>query len=96
MTSRNELPSSQPANVLESRFQFVSVISLVAKLIWLLSSYLHDSMTSRNDVMTSLNMLYLSQLVDMLARWFFFVSIVFWVDKFKDIIGSVFAYVVMS
>ena len=39
---------------------------------WLLSSYLHDSMTSRNDVMTSLNMLYLSQLVDVLARWFFF------------------------
>ena len=39
---------------------------------WLLSSYLHDEITSRNDVMTSLNMLYLSQLVDVLARWFFF------------------------
>ena len=46
--------------------------------------------------MTSLNMLYLSQLVDVLAKWFFFVSIVFWVDKFKNIIDSVFAYVVMS
>ena len=39
---------------------------------WLLSSYLHNGITSRNDVMTSLNMLYLSQLVDVLARWFFF------------------------
>ena len=38
---------------------------------WLLSSYLHDVITSRNDVMTSFNMLYLSQLVDVLARWFF-------------------------
>ena len=37
---------------------------------WLLSSYLLDGITSRNDVMTSLNMLYLSQLVDVLARWF--------------------------
>ena len=39
---------------------------------WLLSSYLHDGITSRNDVMTSLNMLYLSQLVDVLERLFFF------------------------
>ena len=39
---------------------------------WLLSSNLHDGITSGNDVMTSLNMLYLSQLVDVLARWFFF------------------------
>ena len=39
---------------------------------WLLSSYLHDGITSRNDVMASLNMLYLSQLVDVLERWFFF------------------------
>ena len=47
---------------------------------WLLSSYLHDGITSRNDVMTSLNMLYLSQLVDVLARWFFscFYSISGW------------------
>ena len=37
-----------------------------------LSSYLHDGITSRNDVMTSLNMLYLSQLVEVLERWFFF------------------------
>ena len=63
---------------------------------WLLSSYLHDGITSRNDVMTSLNMLYLSQLVDVLERWFFFVSIVFWVAKFKNIIDFVFSYVVMS
>ena len=39
---------------------------------WLFSSYLHDGITSWNDVMTSLNMLYLSQLVDVLERWFFF------------------------
>ena len=48
---------------------------------WLLSSYLHDGITSQNDVMTSLNMLYLSQLVDVLTRWFFFVSIVLSVDN---------------
>ena len=39
---------------------------------WLLSLYLHDGITSGNDAMTSLNMLYLSQLVDVLERWFFF------------------------
>ena len=63
---------------------------------WLLSSYLHDGISSRNDVMTSLNTLYLSQLVDVLERWFFFVSIVLWGEKFKNIIDSVSAYVVMS
>ena len=61
---------------------------------WLLSSYLHDGITSRNDVMTLLNMLYLSQLVGVLARWFFI--IVFLVHKFKNIIDSVFANVFMS
>ena len=49
---------------------------------WLLSSYLHDGITSRNDVMTSLNMLYLSQLVDVLERWFFF--------RFYSILGCQF------
>ena len=39
---------------------------------WLLSSYLHDGILSQNDVMTLLNMLYLSQIVDVLARRFFF------------------------
>ena len=39
---------------------------------WLLLSYLHDGITSGNDVMTSFNMLYLSQLIDVLERWFFF------------------------
>ena len=39
---------------------------------WLLSWYSHDGIMSRHDVMTSLNMLYLSQLVDVLERWFFF------------------------
>ena len=59
-------------------------------LTWLLSSYLHDEITSQNYVMTSLNMLYLSQLVDVLKRFFFFVFIVFWVNKFKNIIDFVF------
>ena len=39
---------------------------------WLLFSYLHDGITSRNDAMTSLNMLNLSQLVNVLERCFFF------------------------
>ena len=39
---------------------------------WLSSLYLHEGMTSQNDVMTSLNMLYLSQLVDVLEWWFCF------------------------
>ena len=39
---------------------------------WLLSSYLHDGITSQNDGMTSFEMLYLSQLVDVLERWFLF------------------------
>ena len=63
---------------------------------WLLSLYLHVRITSRNDVMTTLNMLYLSQLVDVLGKWFFFVSMVIWVAKFKNIIDFVFSYVVMS
>ena len=73
MTSWNELLSSQPANVLESWFHFH-----FCDFLWwlnptrLLLSYLHDGITSRNDVMTSLNMLYLSQLVDVLEGWFFF------------------------
>ena len=58
--------------------------------------YLHDDVTSWRHVMTSKTGGTLSQLVDVLARWLFFVSIVFWVDKFKNIIDSVFAYVVMS
>ena len=63
---------------------------------WLLSSYLHDRITSRNDVMTSLYMRYLSQLVEVLERWFFLVSMVFWVAEFKNIKNLVFACVVMS
>ena len=70
----------QETNCLHPSLQMCSradSISFLWFLWWLnstrlLSSYLHDSMMSRNDVMTSLNMLYLSQLVDVLARWFFF------------------------
>ena len=38
----------------------------------LLNFYLYDAMTSWHDVMTSLNLLYLSQLVVVLESWFFF------------------------
>ena len=36
-----------------------------------------DAVTSWRHVMTSLNLIYLSQLVDVLESWFFFVSMVF-------------------
>ena len=71
-------------------FIFVSVIYLVAELHLIIIAILHDGITARNDVMTSLNMMYLSQLVDVLERWLFVVSIAFWVAKFKNIIDFVF------
>ena len=55
--TRNELPSSQPANGLESWFHF-RFCNFFGGWTRLLSSYLHDGITSRNDVMTSLNILY--------------------------------------
>ena len=64
---------------------------------WLLSLYLHNGLTSRNDVMTSLNMLYLSQLVDVLARWFFFCfySILGWqVQKYHRFCICICGYVI--
>ena len=70
----------QETNCLHPSLQMCSRADSISFLwfLWLLnstlllSSYLHDEITSRNDVMTSLNMLYLSQLVDVLAKWFFF------------------------
>ena len=58
------------------------VESLSSKM--LLIFYLFDVVTSRRHVMTSQNLMYLSQLVYVLEKWFFFVSMVFlghWVWK---------------
>ena len=49
--------------------------SLSSKM--LLIFHLCDAVTSWRHVMTSLNLIYLSQLVDVLESWFFFVSMVF-------------------
>ena len=57
---------------------------------WSFSLYLHDGITSRNDVMTSLNMLYLFQ------RWFFFCFYNNLGCQIQKIIDFVFSYVVMS
>ena len=110
MSKRDVMTSLKLLHDVKKRTAFISACKCARELIsfsfqwflwwlnstWLLSSYLHDKISSRNDVMMSLNMLYLSQLVDVLERWFFFVSIAFWVAKFKNIIDFVFSYVVMS
>ena len=44
--------------------------SMISKM--LIISYLCDAVTSLRHVMTSLNLIYLSQLVDVLESWFFF------------------------
>ena len=70
----------QETNCLHPSLQMCSIADFISFLwflwwlnsTWLLSSHLHDGITSRNDVMTSLHMLYLSQLVDVLVRWLFF------------------------
>ena len=53
-----------------------------------MSSIFHlcDAVTSWRHVMTSLNLIYLSQLVDVLESWFFFVSMIFQVTEFKDVL----------
>ena len=73
-TWRQETNCLHPSLQMCSRADFISFLWFRWWLnsTWLLSSYLHDGITSRNDVMTSLHMLYLSQLVDVLARWLFF------------------------
>ena len=56
--------------------------SMSSKLI--LNFHLCDAVTSWRHVMTSLNLIYLSQLVDMLESWFFFCFhgfLVHWVQK---------------
>ena len=73
-TWRQETNCLHPSLQMCSRADFISFLWFRWWLnsTWLLSLYLHDGITSRNDVMTSLHMLYLSQLVDVLARWLFF------------------------
>ena len=109
MSYRDVMMSLNILNDVKKRFAFTSACKCAQELIpfsfllfswwlnsiWLLISYSDDGITSRTDVMTSYNMLYLSQLVDVLEWWFFFVSIVFWVAEFKNIIDSVFVYMVM-
>ena len=92
-----ELPPSQPANLLESWFNFVSVISLVAKLnlvIVIVFAWWFNVTKWRHDVITHAVSISARRRTSEMV--IFFVSIVFWVDKFKNIIDSVFAYVVMS
>ena len=74
-------------------FIFVSVISLVTELkliIVVVFAWWTNVMKWRHNAITLLNMLYLSQLVDVLEIWLFFVCIVLlWVAKFKNIINFV-------
>ena len=58
----------------------------------LIISHLFDAVTSWRHVMTSLNLIYLSQLVDVLESGFFFVSIVFQVNEFKNVIEFSFVW----
>ena len=51
-----------------------------------------DVLTSWRHVMTSQNLIHLSQLVDVLERWFFFVSMVFWVTEFINVINFTFVW----
>ena len=50
-----------------------------------LTFYFCDSVTSWRHVMTSLNLIHLSQLVEELESSFFFVYMVLWVTEFKKI-----------
>ena len=52
----------------------------------LLIIYLFEVVTSRCHVMTSQTLMYLSQHADVLERWFLFVSIIFWVSEFENVI----------
>ena len=73
MTSQNLIYLSQLLFVLESWFFFCFHSFLghwVQKM--LLIFYLCDAVTSWRHVMTSLNLVYLSQLLDVLESWFFF------------------------
>ena len=78
MTSQNLIYLSQLLDVLESWFFFCFhgfFRSLSSKM--LLIFQLCDDVTSWRHVMTSQNLIYLSQLVDVLESWFFFCFHVF-------------------
>ena len=64
--------------------------SLSSKM--LLIFYLCDDVTSWRHFMTSRNLIYLSQLVDVLESLFFFVSIVFQITEFKNVIDFLFVW----
>ena len=86
MTSLNLIYLSQLEDVLESWFFFLFLWffrSLSSNT--LLISHLCDAVTSWRHVMTSLNLIHLSQLVDELESCFFFVSMVLKVTEFKNI-----------
>ena len=58
----------------------------------LLIFFLSDDVTSRRHVMTSQNLIYLSQLVYVLESWFFFVYMFFQVTEFKKVIEFLFKW----
>ena len=58
----------------------------------LLIFHLYDAVTSWRHVMTSQNLIYLSQLLDVLESWFFFVSMVFQVTEFKNVNNFLFVW----
>ena len=58
----------------------------------LLIFHLCDDVTSWRHVMTSQNLIYLSQLPDVLESWFFFVSMIFWVTEFINVIDFSFVW----
>ena len=51
-----------------------------------------DTVTSWRHGMTHPNLFSLSQLVDVLERWFFFVSMELWVAEFENVVSFVFAW----
>ena len=78
MTSQNLIYLSQLLDGLESWLFFLFLWffrSLSSKMLFI--SHLRDDVTSWRHVMTSQNLIYLSQLLDGLESWFFFVSMVF-------------------
>ena len=78
---------SQVVDVLESWFFFLFPWfggSISSKMLLII--YLFEVVTSRRHVMTSQTLMYLSQHADVLERWFFFVSMVFWVTEFENVI----------
>ena len=93
MTSQNLIHLSQLVDVLESWFFFLFPWFFGSmSSIKLLVSYLCDAVTSWRHAMTSQNLIHLSQLVDVLKRWFFFHGYGLWVAEVKYVIILVFAW----